>query len=277
MPDQHEKDSEVVAKQIRIKALGLAHSAKASHLGGAFSVADVLAVLYTDIIRFRAEEPKWPDRDRLLYSKGHSCTALYAILEHFGYFDHLSEQFGRDGSYFTTHVSHHVPGVELSTGSLGHALPYACGIAYAGLKKRAQWKVYCIVSDGELDEGSNWEAILFAGHHKLSNLCLIIDANKIQSLGRTEEVLDLEPLEQKFQSFKWEATRLDGHNHSMLRKSASRFAAGGIDRPSVLILDTVKGKGVSFMENQLLWHYRSPDDVEYDRALEELRKQREGQ
>lgn len=266
-------NSRDLAIEVREVCVRLCNRHRASHIGGAFSVADILAVLYGDpILRFRNGEPKWQNRDRLFYSKGHACTSLYATLEAVGFSTGLIDNFTQNGSYWTSHVNHRVPGVELSTGSLGHALPVAAGTALAGKRLGNSWKVYCIVSDGELDEGSNWESILFAPHHNLGNLCLIVDSNKIQSFGSVEETLGLESLERKFEAFNWSVSRLDGHDHSALRQALVNFRDSDTTCPSVIIADTIKGKGVSFMENQLSWHYKSPNDHELELALKELKK-----
>ncbi len=260
--------SEELARQGRILTLRLAHQAKASHVGGALSVMDMLAVLYSHI-NVRPKEPHWSERDRLFYSKGHACLALYSILQLKDFFKlEELETFTSNGSPFTSHVSHKVPGVELSTGSLGHALGVACGVAVAGKLKNKAWRTYCILSDGELDEGSNWEAILFAAHHQLSNLTILIDYNKIQSFGRTAEVLNIDPLKEKFQAFGWATVEVNGHDHEGLRDALRTPAKD--QRPLAMICHTTKGKGVSFMEDQLLWHYRSPSDQDLQTGLAEL-------
>lgn len=258
-----------LSKKIRKTCLELVYAANASHVGGAFSVADVLAVLYRNIMRYKPEDPAYEERDRFFYSKGHACTALYAVLKEVGFFSQEQlDTFSQNGSLFTTHVNHKVPGIELSTGSLGHALSVACGVALAGKRKSASWQVYCLLSDGELNEGSNLEAILFAPHHKLVNLTLIVDYNKIQSLGLVAEVLALEPLVAKFESFGWNVLDIDGHNHqAILNAFESQI---NIDKPTVIIANTIKGKGVDFMENQLAWHYKSPNQTQFDQALQQL-------
>jgi transketolase len=206
----------------------------------------------------------------LFYSKGHACTALYSTLEIKGFFAGLLADFTKDGSYFTSHVNHHVPGVELSTGSLGHALGVACGTALAGRRVGASWKVFALLSDGELDEGSNWEALLFAPQHKLDNLCVVVDYNKIQSFGSVTDVLELHPLPEKFRAFRWNCIEVDGHDHAALRRVFEDFKAGRVTGPLAIVCHTVKGQGVSFMEGQLLWHYRSPDAQQASAALQEL-------
>ena len=242
--------------------------AKASHIGGALSVADILSVLYCGTIKCDANRPDWPDRDRLIMSKGHACTALYSALALKGFFncDELLS-YAQDGSRLMSHVSHKVPGVEFSTGSLGHGLPFGAGKALAAKLQGWPWKTYVILSDGELDEGSNWEAILFAGHHKLENLVAIVDYNKIQSLGAVGEILDLGDLRAKFQAFGWMVLECPGHDHERLRAALGTVPAG---QPMVVIADTIKGRGVSFMENELLWHYRSPNREQLAAALGEL-------
>lgn len=233
-------------------------------------MADLLAVLYSDILRIRPEQPDWPERDRFILSKGHNCTALYATLGLRGFFsvEELTT-YGQDGSRFMAHVSHKVPGVEFSTGSLGHGLPFGCGKALAAKRRGWKWRTVVMLSDGELDEGSNWEAILFAPQHKLDNLLAIVDYNKIQSLGSVEDVLDLHPLADKFRAFRWSVREIDGHDHDQIRSALSEFPWEPA-KPSCLIAHTVKGKGVSFMENQLAWHYKSPDDGQLEQALREI-------
>jgi transketolase len=261
--------TEALARNIRLACLRMCHDKRASHLGGAFSVTDVLAVLYGGLLTMDPAAPKAPQRDRLFYSKGHACTALYAALAETGFYARsLLDTFTDNDSVFTSHVNHKVPGVELSTGSLGHALSVAAGVALAGKRRAQSWHTYAIVSDGELDEGSNWEAILFAPHHGLDNLTLVIDYNKIQSFGSTAEVLNLDPLGAKFEAFGWETIEVDGHDHGQLAAALAKDGRQG--RPRAVIAHTVKGKGVSFMQNQLAWHYKSPDAAQYEAARAEL-------
>jgi transketolase len=260
------------SKQIRLRVLDLCNRKRTSHIGGAFSVADILAVLYGDILNVRPEAPEEPGRDRLFYSKGHACTALYAALELRGFFkglDLLSE-FTENGSCFTSHINHRLPGIELSTGSLGHALGVACGSALACKRRGMENSVITVLSDGELDEGSNWEAILFAAHNRLDNLVAVIDFNKIQSFGAVKDVMNLDPLADKFCAFNWEIKEVDGHSATELHEVLQHFKSDRSGRPKCVIAHTVKGKGVSFMENELAWHYRSPSDDDVMRAREEL-------
>lgn len=233
-------------------------------------MADILAVLYGSILRVDSTNPQWAERDRLILSKGHSCTSLYAALALKGFFP-LQELFmyAQDGSRLMSHISHKVPGVEFSTGSLGHGLPFGTGKALAAKRRGFAWRTFVILSDGELDEGSNWEAILFAPHHRLDNLVAIVDYNKIQSLGSVREVMDLHPLAEKFLAFRWAVREVDGHNHEQVREALSS-APWEHDKPSCLIAHTVKGKGVDFMENKLQWHYSSPTAEQLARALGQL-------
>lgn len=264
------KDTIAFSREIRKTALEMVYKARASHIGGALSMADLLAVLYGEFLRIDPGNPGDPGRDRFLLSKGHACTGLYATLALKGFFPvEELKTYAEDGSRLLSHTSHKVPGIELSTGSLGHALPVACGLALASRRRQTDFHTWCMLSDGELNEGSNWEAILFAAHHRLTNLTLLIDYNKIQSFGTVEEVLGLEPLKEKFEAFGWETTEIDGHNHEAIRQAFARAGQPG-NRPLCIVAHTVKGKGVSYMENKLLWHYRSPSEAEFQTALNEL-------
>jgi len=261
------------AKKIRLKVLEMVYSANASHIGGAFSMADLLAVLYTDILRINPAFPKEALRDRFFLSKGHTCAGLYAALGLKGFFP-LTEldNYAQNGSKFLSHASHYVPGVEISAGSLGHVLSIACGVAYAAKLKKDDFIIYCLISDGELNEGSNWEPIMLAPQHKLNNLVLIVDYNKIQSLGNIKDIIDLEPLRQKFESFRWRVKEIDGHDHEEIKRA---FELQYLDSsmPTVIIANTIKGKGVDFMENKLLWHYKTPNKEQYKEAYTQLERQ----
>lgn len=259
-----------LARLARIEALRMVTNAKASHIGGALSMTDLLAVLYSSILNIRPEEPDWPLRDRFILSKGHSCTSLYATLALKGFFP-IEElgTYGQNGSRLMSHISHKVPGVDFSTGSLGHGLPLGCGKAIAAKRRSLPWRTFVMLSDGELDEGSNWEAILFAPQHRLDNLIAIIDYNKIQSLGSIYDVLDLAPLADKFRAFRWSVREIDGHDHRAIFDALSRVPFEK-DKPSCVIAHTVKGKGVDFMENTLKWHYASPTPEQLQSAMEQL-------
>lgn len=255
--------SELLAANARAHALRMVHRAKASHIGAALSMIDILAVLYADVMNVRPDEPDYAERDRLIVSKGHGAVGLYAVLGEVGFFP--TEEFatyGQDGARLMGHVSHKVPGIELSTGSLGHGLPVACGLAMGLPKSRA----FCVLGDGELNEGSNWEAIMFAAHHRLGNLTAIVDHNRIQSLGRTEDVMDLGSIARKFDAFGWRVVGVDGHDHAALRFA---LRSGG-EQPTCVVAYTIKGKGVDFMEDDLAWHYRSPNDAQLEDALRQV-------
>lgn len=242
-----------------------------SHVGSVLSMADIVAVLYGSVLRVDPLSPGWSGRDRFILSKGHAGAGVYAALAECGFFDtSWLERHYANGSVMSGHVSHKgVPGVELSTGSLGHGLGIACGMAYAALLARASHRIFVLLSDGECDEGSNWEAIHFAGHHRLGNLVVVVDYNRIQSLKPTEETLGLEPFADKWRSFRWQVHELDGHDHAALEQalSSDRPRSGA---PLCVLASTVKGKGVSFMENSVLWHYRIPRGAELEAALREL-------
>jgi transketolase len=234
-------------------------------------MADLLACIYWETLEIDPAEPGWNDRDRFLLSKGHGAAILYATLAERGFFPiNELETYCEAGSRLTGHATTGVPGVEFSSGSLGHGLPVGCGIALARKRAgKAAGRVFVMLSDGELDEGSNWEAILFAPQHKLDNLIAIVDYNKIQSFGRTKDVLDLNPLADKFKAFRWAVREIDGHNMEEISSTLSALPFEQ-DRPTVIIANTVKGKGIRFMEDQLIWHYKSPSEEQVRMALEEL-------
>lgn len=259
------------AQAIRIDVLRMVHRAKSSHVGSCFSIAEILAVLYARILNVDPARPYKNDRDRFILSKGHACAALYSALATKGFFPRQwLDQFYQDGSNLPGHATHTVPGVEVSTGSLGHGLSIACGMALVGKQEANPFRVFTLLSDGECDEGSVWEAVLFAGHHCLDNLVAIVDANKIQSLGGVSEVLDLDPLCDKWRASRWSVREIDGHNVGEIESTLASVPFEP-HTPSCIIANTVKGRGVSFMENDLLWHYRSPNDQEFSEALSELR------
>ena len=259
-----------LAKSIRGHALNMVHKAKASHIGSSLSIADILAVLYSKILRVDPADLCRPDRDRFILSKGHAAAVLYAVLAEKGFFPkERLETYCQDGSKLTGHISHCVPGVEVSTGSLGHGLSIGCGMAIAGRRAGKPYRVFVLLSDGEMDEGSAWESILFAAHHRLDNLVAIVDYNKIQSFGAVKDVLNLEPLAEKWRAFNWAVCEIDGHDCGAIE---STLAGVPLEqgKPSVIIAHTVKGKGVSFMENKLEWHYKTPTPEELQQALKEL-------
>lgn len=261
-----------LAKEIRLLSLRLCYLKKTSHIGGALSVADILAVLYGEILIFNSKEPMYPKRDRLFFSKGHASVAMYAVLSLKNFFskENLIENFTKNGQYFTSHVNHNIPGIELSTGSLGHALGVACGVALAEKIKKLDFFTYVILSDGELNEGSNWESIMFAAQNNLNKLIIVIDYNKIQSFGSTKDVMDLEPLKNKFLAFNWDVKEIPGHNIDEIKNAFNIYKNSISEKPKCIIAHTIKGKGIKFMENELSWHYKSPNSEEFRLAKEEL-------
>ena len=271
------KDPKVLAWLIRRHGLEMTHLSRGSHIGAIFSVAEIMAVLYSRILRVRPDDPKWPDRDRLILSKGHAGASVYAALAETGFFDveELSTHYA-NGSRLSGHVSHKgVPGVELSTGSLGHGLAVAAGMALGGKKDNAPWRVFAVLGDGECDEGSVWEAALQAHQFGLDNLIAVVDHNHMQSLDFCENTLALEPFGDKWRSFGWQVIGVNGHDTDALEAAFRQaLAMRGEGRPICVLCDTVKGKGVSFMENDILWHYRTPQGEEYEAALKELEAQR---
>jgi len=259
------------AQGLRAEALRMIHRAKSSHAGSVLSTIDLLVVLYEKILRVRPTEPDWPARDRFLFSKGHACAGLYAVLAKQGFFpaDWLKDFYG-DNSHLPGHATHKgIPGVEVSSGALGHGLALGCGMALTGKRDAQDFRVFVLMSDGECDEGSVWEAALFASHHRLDHLIAIIDYNKIQSLGTVKEVLDLEPFSKKWEAFGWAVREIDGHDFDQIGRALGSvpLEAG---KPTCIIAHTIKGKGVDFMEDKLLWHYRTPDDKELRSALAQL-------
>lgn len=263
-------DTTALARRLRQHALRMTHRAHASHIGSCLSIADLLAVLYGAVLRVDLQQPDWPERDRLIISKGHAAAIVYAALAESGFFPIADlDLYSADGGPLSGHVTKTVPGVELSTGSLGHGLPVAAGMALAAERAGAKWRSFCVLSDGEMDEGSNWEAIQFAQHFRLSNLIAIVDYNKIQSFGSVAEISDLHPLAEKFRAFNWGVHEIDGHDHDALAAAlAGPPPLAG--RPTAIVAHTIKGKGVSFMEGRLAWHYSSPDAAQLESALAEI-------
>ena len=262
--------SKALALAIRRDVLKMVHRAKASHVSSCFSIADIVAVLYSQVMQIRPAEPDWPGRDRFVLSKGHAAAAVYAALANIGTVARKDlDSYGADGSLFMTHISHKIAGVEFSSGSLGHGLPFGVGKALAAKRLGRAWRVFVQLSDGEMDEGSNWEALMFAAHHRLDNVVAVIDYNKLQSLTTISQTLGLEPLVDKLAAFGWSVREVDGHDHTELVRHLSS-AAWETGKPSLLLAHTTKGKGVSFMENKVEWHYRSPNAEQLATALAEL-------
>ena len=263
-------NSQKLALQVRKDVLEMIHRSHASHIGSAFSVIDILAVLYTYILKYDTTNFKWKDRDRLILSKGHAGSALYAILAEIGFFNKSElDTYYMNGSKLSGHISHkNVPGVEFSTGSLGHGVCVATGIALALKKNQNKARVFAIVGDGETNEGSFWETILLANQYNLDNFFIIIDRNHMQAMGDISQVLETGNLDEKIKSFGWNTLTINGNDHKeLLAAFKTNFCNC---KPTCIIANTIKGKGVSFMENQLLWHYRDPQGEFYEKAKNEL-------
>ena len=256
------KNIDQISKKIRKNILKISHAAKSAHIASSLSIVDLIVTIY---FNFMQKDKK----NIFILSKGHACLAQYCLLYELGYIKKKTlDTFGKNGTILMSHSSHKVPGVNLSTGSLGHGLPVSTGIALSKKILNKNGKVFVLLSDGELNEGSNWESLLFISHHNLNNLVIIIDYNKIQSLDFVNKTLKLQPLKKKFTSFGCKVLEIDGHNHKEIFKSLKNSS----NRPLVIIANTIKGKGISFMENKVLWHYKPPNDHELKLGLEELNK-----
>lgn len=271
--------SEQLAWLIRRHGIEMTHLSGGSHIGAILSVADIVAVLYSGVMKYDPNNPKWEGRDRFILSKGHAGASIYAALAENGFFsvEELKTHYA-NGSRLSGHVSHHLPGVDFSTGSLGHGLSAGVGMAYAAKKDgKLDHKVYVVLGDGECNEGSVWEAALFANHFRLNNLVAIIDHNHMQSLDFNENTLEIENFSDKWRAFGWNAIEINGNDQNELKiafAKANEFSKTKPHKPTVIIADTIKGYGVSFMQNDILWHYRFPHDGwEYDGAVNELHKQ----
>lgn len=259
------------ARDIRKMLLRMHTRACTSHIGSSLSCVELLVSLYFDRLNIDPKNPVAQNRDRFILSKGHAVSCLYATLAEREFFPkELLENYCCDGSTLPGHATlGSVPGIEVSTGSLGQGLPIGNGIALAGKCDGHPYKVFVLMSDGECDEGSVWEAALFASHHELDNLVAIVDYNKIQALGYTKDVLKLDPFADKWKAFGWEIKEIDGHNFEEIETALKKIPFVE-NKPSLIIAHTVKGKGVSFMEDKLLWHYRSPNNEECEKAMKEL-------
>lgn len=263
------------ATNIRKNLLNMCYRAKSSHIASGLSCVEILTTLYLGkILKIDPKNPTSSDRDYFVISKGHASAVFYATLSEAGFFpESMLDSYYQDGSKLPGHPTKgFLPGIEVSTGSLGHGLGLGAGLALGFSIDKRPNRAFVLISDGEMDEGSTWEAILFAGARKLSNLIVILDYNKIQSFGTVEEVLTLEPLEQKLKSFNWEVIRLNGNSLEELYKTLSSSSFMKSVKPKFIIADTIKGCGISFMENKLEWHYKSPDDNQYQDAMLELSK-----
>ena len=260
-----------IATDIRLGALRAVYNAKSGHPGGALSSADILACLYFSELNIDVNNPKWEDRDRFVLSKGHSCPGLYATLAEKGFFDKSElDSFRHTGALLQGHPDMMaISGVDMSTGSLGQGFSCACGMALGAKISQKSYRTYALVGDGESQEGQVWEAIMFAAHYKLDNLCLIIDSNGLQIDGCVKDVMNVMPYEPKLEAFGWNVITIDGNNieEILAALEAARAVKG---KPTAIIAKTTKGKGVSFMENQASWHGKAPNEEQYNIAVSEL-------
>ncbi len=265
------KNYKRIAREIRKKILRMIFRSQTSHIGSALSCVDLLTILYFSILRIDPSNSQGSERDRFILSKGHAASVLYATLAERGFIpEDILKEYCIDGGRLPGHSTMHcVPGVEVSTGSLGHGLSMGIGMAIAAKHDGSKYRVFILLSDGECDEGSVWESAMFASHHKLDNLIAIIDYNKIQAFGRTNEVINLEPFKDKWTAFGWIVKEIDGHNFTQIKETLRKVPFEK-NKPSVVIAHTIKGKGVSFMENQIAWHYKSPNKEQLKTALKEL-------
>lgn len=264
---------EKTAVRIRKGIVTAVHAAKSGHPGGSLSAADIFTYLYFEEMNINPQNPKMENRDRFVLSKGHVAPGLYSALAHRGFFPVEDLKTLRHiGSYLQGHPDmKHIPGVDMSSGSLGQGLSAAVGMALAGKMKKDSYRVYALLGDGEIEEGQIWEAAMFAGHRKLDNLAVVVDNNNLQIDGAIAEVCSPYPIDKKFEAFGFNVISVNGHDFSELRRA---FAEAKDTRgmPTAIIADTTKGKGVSFMENNVSWHGKAPNDEEYETAMEELRK-----
>lgn len=265
-------NSKELAWLIRRHGIEMTHLSGGSHIGAILSVADIMGVLYTDILKFDSGNPEWDGRDRFILSKGHAGASVYAAIAENGFFpvEELKTHY-ENGSRLSGHVSHHLPGIDFSTGSLGHGLPVAAGRALASKQDGKSFRSFVVMGDGECNEGSVWEAAEFANHYKLDNLVAIVDHNHMQSLDYCNNTLEVD-MAKRWEGFGWNVIEVNGHNHDELRNALKDTSNPG-HKPTVVIAHTVKGKGVSFMEMDILWHYRFPHEGwEYNCAVNELHK-----
>ena len=262
-----------MAVEVRKGIVSSVHSAKAGHPGGSLSAADIFTYLYFEEMNIDPKDPKKEDRDRFVLSKGHTAPGLYSALANRGYFpveDLLTLRL--TGSYLQGHPDmKHIPGVDMSSGSLGQGLSAACGMALAGKMKQQDYRVYALCGDGEIEEGQIWEAAMFAGFRKLDNLCVIVDNNNLQIDGPIDEVCSPYPIDKKFESFNFHVINIDGNDFDEIKRAFDEARATK-GMPTAIIAHTVKGKGVSYMENSVGWHGKAPNDEEYAVAMEDLRK-----
>ncbi len=259
-----------LAQLIRGYAVKMTNCRSSGHVGSSLSMADIVAVLYERILRVDPANPRWPERDRFILSKGHAAAGVYGALVEKGFFpkEWVDTYYGDDGR-LCGHISHHVPGVEFSTGSLGHGLPVAAGMALAAKRNKRSYRIFCLMSDGDCNEGSTWEAMMFSAQHGFDNLTAIVDANKIQALGKVTDIINMEPFAEKVEDFGWAVDEIDGHDFEQIEKAllAVPFRKG---KPSFIIARTIKGKGVKSIENTVSSHYRCIPNEELKAVYAEL-------
>lgn len=260
-----------IAQKVRKEIIRLCYTTKSPHIGSCFSIVELLVYLYFKQLNVAPQRSMDENRDRFILSKGHACLALYIVLAYKGFIPASDlKEYCVNGGYLKHHPDRDIAkGIEVTSGSLGHGLSLGVGMALAAKRDGRHHKIYVLLSDGELNEGSVWEAVMFAAHHKLDNLVAIVDYNKISALGFVKDSVDLDPLAQRWSAFGWDAQEIDGHDFPKIAKAFDRITFNS-QKPSVIIANTIKGKGVARMENNILWHYRSPDDQEYEIIMKEL-------
>ncbi len=273
MTSQEKKQLQVTACKVRMGIIESTHAAKCGHPGGSLSAADLFTYLYFRELRVDPANPQWADRDRFVLSKGHCAPGLYAALAHRGFFPVADlVQLRKVGSYLQGHPNmNSVPGVDMSTGSLGQGISAACGMALAAKVKKQDYRVYTLLGDGEIQEGQVWEACMFASHYHLDNLCVIIDNNGLQIDGDVAKVMSPYPIDTKLEAFGFHVRTIDGHDLDAIEEALNeaRTIQG---KPCAIVMRTVKGKGVSFMENEAGWHGVAPNDAQYEQAMAELKE-----
>lgn len=268
--EEIEMTTQEYAKNVRKEVYKIAHHAGGGHMGAAYSMADIISVLYFgNVLKYDSKNPDWENRDKFILSKGHACYALYATLAEAGYFPKEElKMVGKPGSNMGGHPKiHEIPGVEASTGALGHGLSFAIGIAYANKIDQKDSHVYVVLGDGECQEGSIWEGALSAPTLELENLTVVVDHNKLQAMDDLENIVHMKPFAEKWKSFGWNVIEIDGHNHEEIRNA---LLARVENKPTLIVANTIKGKGVSFMEGVPIWHYRMPNEEELPILLDDL-------
>lgn len=269
-------ERKVMAYELRKDVVDMIVAGKGGHIGGDMSMMDVLVTLYFKVMNISPENQNDPNRDRFVLSKGHSVEALYAVLAKKGFFpiEEVIAEFSKFGSPFIGHPNNKLPGIEMNSGSLGHGLPVAVGMALAGKLDRAPYRVYTVMGDGELAEGSVWEGAMSASHYKLDNLCAVVDRNRLQISGTTEEVMHQDDLQSRFEAFGWNVIQVDGHDYDAL-EAAFVLAASTKGKPTLLIANTIKGYGSALMENKAGWHHHLPNEEEYRQIVADLAARKE--